>query len=239
VIQIETREKTVFKSFLTHWFKTDLAVAVLLFCLLTVVRFVAEHIPPLWFPLLIAYAALPLLTVPRRNWPQIGLRRPAAWQPILVGAVAAILVKAITIFALFAWLDEHPANWMMGVAQNLKDMPTHPPSVIGIIIFFMIGAPIVEEIFFRTLQSAWQARHGTWHATIATALLFAFSHIEQYLIPFSFLGILTRFIPISIYGLVHARAYQKTGSTYSSVITHLVGNAAEALLLTLFILPRL
>lgn len=214
-------------------------IAMLLFGLLTAVRFVAEHIPPLWFPLLIAYAALPLLTVPRRNWSQIGLRPPAAWPPILAGAVASILVKAVTIFALFAWLDDHPANWMLGVAQNLKDMPTHPPGVIGIIIFFMIGAPIVEEIFFRTLQSVWQARYNPWHATIVSALLFAFSHIERYLIPFSLLGILTRFIPISIYGLVHAWTYQKTGSTYGSVITHLAGNAAEALLLVLFILPRL
>jgi membrane protease YdiL (CAAX protease family) len=185
VVQLEIRAKSVFKSFLTHWFKTDLAVAVLVFCLLTTVRFAAEHVPPLWFPLLIAYAALPLLTVPKRNWPQIGLRYPRTWQPILVGAVAAILVKAITIYALSAWRDDHPANWMLGVAQNLKGMPTHPPGVIGIIIFFMIAAPIVEEVFFRTLQSAWQARYSPWHATIATALLFAFSHIEQYLIPFS------------------------------------------------------
>ena len=158
---------------------------------------------------------------------------------LLAGAVVAILVKAITIFTLFAWLDDHRANWMLGVAQNLKDMPSHPPGVIGIIIFFMIGAPIVEEIFFRTLQSAWQARYSPRHATIATALLFAFSHIEQYLIPPSLLGILTRFIPISIYGLVHAWTYQKTDSTYGSVITHLAGNAAEALLLILFILPQL
>jgi len=229
----------VFKSFLAHWFKTDLAAAVLLFCLLTAVRFVAEHVPPLWFPLLIAYVALPLLTVPKRNWPQIGLRPPAAWQPILVGSAVAILVKAITIFALFAWLDNHPANWMMGVARSLQEMPTHPPAVIVIIVFFMIGAPIVEEVFFRTLQSAWQTRYSSWSATATVALLFGLSHIDQYLFPPSPLGMLARFIPVSIYGLAHAWAYHRTGSTYASIVSHLAGNAWEALILTLFILPTL
>jgi membrane protease YdiL (CAAX protease family) len=237
VLRLE--RKNTFKSFLTRWFKTDLAAAVLLFCLLTAVRFVAEYLPPLWFPLLIAYATLPLLAVPRRNWPQIGLRRPTTWLPTLVGAALAILVKAFTVFALFALLDDHPANWMLGVARNLQEMPTHSPAVIGIIVLFMIGVPIVEEIFFRTIQSVWQARYSPWHATIAAALLFGFSHIEQYLFPFSFLGVLTRFIPITIYGLVHAWTYQRTGSTYTGMISHVSGNAAEALMLAAFISPTM
>jgi membrane protease YdiL (CAAX protease family) len=229
----------VFKSFLAHWFKTDLAAAVLLFCLLTTVRFVAEHIQPLWFPLLIAYVAVPLLTVPRSNWSQIGLKKPSALWPIGAATAAAVLVKTATIVALFALLRDSPANWVIGIAETYRDMPTHPPAVIGIILFFMMGAPVAEEIFFRMLQSAWQTRYSSWSATATVALLFGLSHIDQYLFPPSPLGMLARFIPVSIYGLAHAWAYHRTGSTYASIVSHLAGNAWEALILTLFILPTL
>jgi membrane protease YdiL (CAAX protease family) len=229
----------VFRPFLAHWFKTDLAVAVPLFCLLTAVRFVAEHVPPLWFPLLIAYIAVPLLTVPRSNWSRIGLKKPSALWPIGVAMAAATLVKTATIIVLFALLEDAPANWMLGIAETYRDMPTHPPAVIGIILFFMVGAPVAEEIFFRTLQAAWETRYSPWSATTATALLFGLAHIDQYLFPLSPLGMLVRFVPVSIYGLVHAWAYHKTGSTYASVVSHLAGNAAEASILILFVLPTM
>ena len=229
----------MFRPSLIRRARTNLAVAVWLFSLLTVVRFVAEQIPPLWFPLLIAYAAVPLLTVVKDNWPRIGLQKPSSLWPVAAGIVAAILVKAGTIAILFGLLGTDSSNWMLGIAEFYQSMPSLPPAVIAISTFFMIAVPLAEEVFFRMFQSAWQTRFSPWRAVVVTALLFGFARMGEYLFPFSPGGILARLVPISIYGMIHAWVYHKTGSTYASMISHLTGNAAEALILVLFVLPGL
>jgi membrane protease YdiL (CAAX protease family) len=231
--------RTWFRPLLLPRGWADLTIVVWAFVLLTIVRFVAEHIPPLWFPLLIAYAAFPLLMTPKRNWARIGLQRWAVRRPMVIGMIVSVLIKACTMAVLFGVLGTTSPNWMLGVAESLRDIPTHPMAVRGIIVFFMIAAPMAEEVFFRTLQAVWQARYGGWPAVIASALLFGFAHIDKYLFPFSLAGVVARLIPVTIYGLVHAWVYHKTESTYASIGSHLAGNAGEALLLGLFVLPTM
>jgi membrane protease YdiL (CAAX protease family) len=239
VIGESGKERTWFRPVLIPRGWADLTIAVWAFVLLTIVRFVAEHIQPLWFPLLIAYAAFPLLMTPEGNWSRIGLQRWAVRWPMVIGMIVSVLIKACTIAVLFGALGTTSPNWMLGVAESLRDIPTHPLAVRGIIVFFMVAAPLVEEVFFRMLQSVWRARYGGWSAVIASALLFGFAHIDKYLLPFSLAGVVARLIPVTIYGLVHAWVYHKTKSTYASIVSHLAGNAGEALLLGLFDVPRL
>ncbi len=227
----------MFRQKLIIWAKTDLAIAVWLYGLLTAVRFVAEQFQPLWFPLLVAYVALPLVLIPKKNWHQIGLKKPSAVWVIGVGMLLAILTKAGTIVLLFTLFGNSSTNWMLDVATSFQRMPNQPSAVIGIIIFFMVGAPLVEEVFFRMVQSVWQMRFGNLAALIVSATLFGLAHIGEYLYPFSLVGIVARIIPVTAYGLVHAWVYYKTGSTFASMISHLIGNAGEAVLLMLFILP--
>jgi len=148
-------------------------------------------------------------------------------------------VKAATIAALFGLLGRDRSNWLLGVAGNLARLPAQPPAVIGIILFFMIGAPLAEEIFFRALQAEWARRAGPAAAVLVSTLLFGLSHADQYIYPFSFLGILARVVPATLYGLIHAWVFEQTDSTYAGMATHLAGNAAEALLVALFIIPGL
>ena len=229
----------LFRPALTSRGWHDLGIALGLFAALTLVRFAAEHVDPLWFPLLIAYAALPLILIPRANWPRIGLHQGQARWSLVAGIAAAILLKGITIAALFALLGTTEANWMLGVAEALQGIPAQPPAIRGIILFFMVGAPVVEEVFFRMVQSVWRMRFGGASAIVASSLLFAIAHFDKYIWPFSLTGIIARLIPITFYGLVHAWVYEKTKSTYASIISHLAGNGGEALLLILFVLPHL
>jgi membrane protease YdiL (CAAX protease family) len=227
----------MFRQKLLSWAKTDLAVAVWLYGLLTGIRFIAEQFQPLWFLLLIAYMALPLVCIHKKNWHKIGLQKPSNLGFVAVGMLVAILIKAGTIALLFILFGNTSTNWMLAIAETFQRMPTQPPAVIGIIIFFMIGAPLVEEIFFRMFQSVFQARFGGLTAVVVSATLFGFAHIGEYLYPFSVIGIIARMIPVTVYGLVHAWVYHKTGSTYGSMLSHIAGNIGEAFLLILFILP--
>jgi membrane protease YdiL (CAAX protease family) len=239
VVEESGKDRVLFRPVLARRSWTDLTLAIWVFVLLTIVRFVAEHIEPLWFPLLFAYAGLPLLLIRKGSWPEIGLRRWSTSWPVIVGMVASILIKAATIAVLFGVFGTTSSNWMLGVAEALRDLPTHPPVIAGIVVFFMVGVPLAEEIFFRMLQSVWWAKYGGLSAGVISALLFGFAHIDKYLLPFSLVGIMVRLVPVTIYGLVHAWVYHKTKSTYASIVSHLAGNAGEALLLGLFVVPTL
>ena len=77
--------------------RSDLAIMVWLFILLTAVRFIAEQVEPLWFPLLFAYILLPLLLIPREKWSLVGLRKWSTSKPWIIGVILAIIIKAGTI----------------------------------------------------------------------------------------------------------------------------------------------
>lgn len=227
----------LFKRTLIVWGKTDIRVALALFAVVTVIRFVAETIPPLWFLVLILYLALPLLTIPKTRWPRIWLQKPQSIWPIGAGIAGAFLIKAVTILFLFTLLGQDEANWMLGIARHYKEMPSQPAVVKGFMIFFMVMVPLVEEVFFRMIQAVWQSRFGMWMAIGVSAFLFGFSHIDEYLFPFAPVGMVMRLGPVMLYGILHAWCAARTGSTFTAMITHLLGNAAEAVLLVMFIVP--
>lgn len=213
---------------------SDVIIVSIIFLILTSIRFAAEVIDPLWFPLLLAYAFIPLIIVRKANWRGIGLKKPKNLRYILIGVVLSILIKAVTIITLFKLFKEGPLNWMNGIVEHYKGIPDMPAGIIVVVLLFTIGVPVAEEVFFRMFQSVWGKRFGLIKGLIMSAFLFGFSHIDQYIYPFNILGVLSRLVPIFIYGLVHAWVYYKTESTYGSIISHLAGNAAEAYILLQF-----
>ena len=212
----------------------DVAIVSLIFLILTSIRFAAEIIDPLWFPLMLAYAFIPLVIAKRTRWADIGLKKPKNLKYILIGAVLSVIVKAITIITLFKLFKGGTLNWMYGILDHYKGIPDMPTGIIVVVLLFTIGVPIAEEVFFRMFQSVWGKRFGLINGLIMSAFLFGLSHIDKYIYPFNILGALCRLIPIFIYGMVHSWVFYKTESTYGSMISHLAGNAAEAFILLQF-----
>ena len=80
---------------------SDVIIVSLIFLILTSIRFIAEIINPLWFPLLFDYAFIPLIIAKRERWADIGLKRPKNLSYIFIGMVLSVVIKAITIIVLF------------------------------------------------------------------------------------------------------------------------------------------
>ncbi len=213
---------------------SDVVIVSIIFLILTSIRFAAEVIDPLWFPLLLAYAFIPLIIVKKVNWKDIGLKKPKNSRYILIGVVLSVLIKAVTIIALFGLFKGGPLNWMNGILEHYKSIPDMPAGIIVVVLLFTIGVPVAEEIFFRMFQTVWGRKFGLIKGLIISAFLFGLSHIDQYIYPFNISGVLSRLVPIFIYGLVHAWVFYKTESTYGSIISHLAGNAVEAYILLQF-----
>lgn len=222
------------KQYLRFLVKDEFKISILIFVILTLIRFLGEIIEPIWFPLLFSYAFIPLIIVKKDRWRDIGLKRPEKLNYIVIGSILAIAVKTITIVLLFYFYKTTSLNWMYSIAEHYKRIPEMPIGIILVVLLFTIGVPLAEEVFFRMLQVSMTKRFTSIQALLIAAFLFALSHIDKYLISFSLQGMLLRLIPIFIYGSVHAWVFYKTKSTYASMISHIIGNAAEAIILTLF-----
>jgi len=87
-----------------------------------------------------------------------------------------------------------------------------------------IGAPVVEEIFFRGLFWGAVAKRGInpWWATVVSALVFSLVHLEPVRIPLLF-----------VTGLLLGYLRQRTGRIGASILAHMVNNMAAVLALFL------
>lgn len=214
--------------------RDEVAFIFLVFLSLTLVRFLGSVIEPIWFPLLLAYILIPLFIIKKEYRKDIGFMRPDNLSDIFIGSILAILVKVITIMFLFYFFGLTSLNWMYSIALHYKGIPEMPVGIIIVVLIFTIGTPLVEEVFFRMTQVVMSKKYSRVSSLIISAFLFGLCHIDEYIYPFSISGILLRLIPITIYGLVHAWVFHKTRSTYGSMISHIVGNAAEAFILIYF-----
>jgi len=86
----------------------------------------------------------------------------------------------------------------------------------AIALLTVVGAPVVEEMFFRAtlfraLDLSWdhRGRLGQWAAVVVSALLFATAHFEWVQLP----GLL-------VIGVVLALVYRRTQRLLPSVLTH-------------------
>ncbi len=112
-------------------------------------RFIAGVIEPLWFPLLFAYAFIPLLIVRRENWKDIGLKKPQNIKYVFIGMVFSVITKVLTITILFNLFETGSLNWMYGIVEHYKNIPGMPIGIIAVVLLFTVGVPIAEEVFFR------------------------------------------------------------------------------------------
>lgn len=102
------------------------------------------------------------------------------------------------------------------------------PVVRGTIALFAIGlAPVVEEVLFRGVLFATICGLG-WRksAYLGTALLFGLIH-----------GNTAAFVPLTLFGLVLAWLYERTGNLLAPVVAHAVFNLAPFVLLALGFKP--
>lgn len=98
--------------------------------------------------------------------------------------------------------------------ENLVDA-THGPALVVLVLLLAVGAPLVEELFFRgLLQRSLVRRVGPALGVAVTALVFGLTHFD----PLGLLG-------LAAFGVVLGALVERTGRIGPAVVAHVFFNA--------------
>ncbi len=172
----------------------------------------------------LALGAWPLVATARRgNGPRIDLGLRLTWSDAGWGALAG--VAGLMLAGIAAAITQLLVPDLTSTAAEAADELEASGGRLAITVFallVMVGAPMVEEVFFRGLlfASLRKAGVGAVLTVLLTGVVFAGFHFEP-----------TRFLVLLPTGLVLGWVRSKTGSTGSAMVAHGVVNAPGAILL--------
>ena len=107
-------------------------------------------------------------------------------------------------------------------ARNLVDKATGI-GVVLLVLVVVVGAPVVEEIFYRGLAlRAMESRMRPGLALVLSSLIFAVVHLQ-----------VTQFPALLMFGLVAGRLAQKDGRLGRAIWAHVGFNATTTVILLL------
>jgi membrane protease YdiL (CAAX protease family) len=176
---------------------------------------------PLWISLLAATIIISRHWGTGRLRDDYGLRFRAF---DVLGVPIGILTQAVLVPALY-WTLELVLPWDLGdvseQARTLTDRAGSDAEVVLLVFMVVIGAPIIEELFFRgLLMRSIQARLNDGLALVLSALFFALVHFQVLQIPGLFL-----------FGLIAGTCAQRTGRLGMSILAHSAFNATAVVML--------
>jgi membrane protease YdiL (CAAX protease family) len=156
------------------------------------------------------------------SWPR--------WKDLGIGCAAGVLGRLWPLLILVLYVLSTANGFDVSNSTAPKILGITPIGVGGwtvLILITVVGAPIVEEIFFRGLvQGAFTRRVGAMPAIFLTALVFALVHVSDE-------GILAPIILLPM-ALILGYLKQRTGRLAPGMIAHAVFNAT---VLLLFLVP--
>jgi uncharacterized protein len=149
--------------------------------------------------------------------------RSEGWDAPL-GFAAGLLTQLILIPLLYGpifWLTDLDSSDLEDPARGLTDRATNSFGVAMLILIVGIGAPIVEEIFYRgLLQRSLERRFGVWTGILGSAVLFGVSHFQLLQLP-----------ALVLFGVVLGVLAQRTGRLAAPIAAHIVFNMTTVLFL--------
>jgi membrane protease YdiL (CAAX protease family) len=172
----------------------------------------------------LALAGWPLIATSRRgNGPRIDLGLRLTWADTgwgVMTGVAGLLLAGIA--ALITQLFEPELSSAAGEAAAELQESSGRLAIMVFALMVMVGAPIVEELFFRGLFfSALRKRGvGAVLTIVITGVVFAGFHFEP-----------TRFLVLLPTGILLGWVRWRTGSTGAAMVAHGVVNAPGAIVL--------
>jgi membrane protease YdiL (CAAX protease family) len=141
-----------------------------------------------------------------------------------LGFAAGLLTQLLLIPLLYGpifWLTDLDSSDLEDPARGLTDRATDSFGITMLILIVGIGAPIVEEIFYRgLLQRSLERRFGVWPGILGSALLFGASHFQLLQLP-----------ALVLFGIVLGLLAQRTGRLAAPIAAHIVFNMTTVLFL--------
>jgi hypothetical protein len=149
--------------------------------------------------------------------------RSEGWDAFL-GFGAGLLTQLVLIPLLYGpifWLTDLDSTDLEDPARGLTDRATNSFGVAILILIVGIGAPIVEEIFYRgLLQRSLERRFGVWTGILGSAVLFGVSHFQLLQLP-----------ALVMFGVVLGVLAHRTGRLAAPIAAHIVFNMTTVLFL--------
>mgnify|MGYP006282324039 CR=1 FL=1 len=170
----------------------------------------------------VGLAGWPVIATSRRgNGPRIDLGLRLTWSDARWGLLAGVvsLVLAGAVAAVLTYFNPDITSAAAAIGNELAESGGRV-SVVIFALAVMVGAPVVEEIFFRGLLFAALRKRGlsALLTVLVTALAFTLFHMEP-----------IRILILLPTGLALGWVRWKTGSTGSAMVAHGVVNAPGAI----------
>lgn len=148
--------------------------------------------------------------------------RVGSWWDLPLGAAAGLACQYLLVPALYLPFQhfDRSLNQQLSqpVHQDTGDVHTAAAATV-ILVFLAVGAPLVEELFFRgLLLRSLLGRVPAPAAIFITAVLFALAHFEA-----------VQFAGLAVFGLVVGYLAWRTGRLGPSIGAHMAFNAAAVL----------
>ena len=169
---------------------------------------------PLWLGMIgtVVWASRTKGTGSLRNDFRLEMR----WVDIPLGLVAgfagqlAIVAIVIPVYRLLG-IDTDEVGQ---TAEKLADRAVHAPDVLLLVLVVVLGAPVVEELFYRGLfLRAVERRWGGGVAIVLTSAVFAALHFQPY-----------DFLALFLFGVIAAVLAVRTGRLGPGIWAHLAFN---------------
>jgi membrane protease YdiL (CAAX protease family) len=148
--------------------------------------------------------------------------RLGAWWELPAGAAVGLACQYLLIPVLylpFESLDKSLSHQLSQPVQRDTGAAHTVPEVALLLVFLAIGAPLVEELFFRgLLLRSLLGRMPVPLAVVVSSLLFGLAHFEA-----------VQFAGLAAFGVVLAYLAWRTGRLGMSIAAHMAFNAAAVI----------
>jgi membrane protease YdiL (CAAX protease family) len=225
----------------------DWKAALFLFALIGCVHFVNVFLKsyPLYLFGMMLYALAALISVKRRDWKEIRIKKPISSTYILWGTLLTALFVLVSYTVHYYIVDFSASNFMALVAKQQMEFGVitkynawqyFPLAAIGLCTI----SPLTEEPFFRgLLMKSFENKFSALSANLLQALLFSFVHLAYFwYVEFNLGIIIPTFLGMPI-GILFGWIVQKTDSVISSIILHVVHNFILIFLVYALIIPAI
>lgn len=180
---------------------------------------------PLWFGYLgsVVYAGRSRGNGVVRDFGARFVARTDIWLGVVVGLVCQFLVVPLVSYPWIKLLEQVQDKKidLSQVARQLTDKANDPVGVVLLVLIVGVGAPIIEELFFRgLLLRSLQDRWGTTVALVGSAVVFGATHFELAQLP-----------ALTVFGFVLAWLAVRYDRLGPCIASHLVFNMATVVLL--------
>lgn len=115
---------------------------------------------------------------------QLRARLSDIWRGGVVGTLLQVVALPVLYWPILRILDKGPSD-LEGPAKAMTDRANSPVGVLLLVLIVGVGAPIVEEIFYRGLLQRALLKRGLppFAAIGLTATVFGLSHVELLQLP--------------------------------------------------------